>query len=94
MDVTFELEDERMLPAAARAFHAIAATMFLELAKAKGGDGPWRMELMGRLRYEVATLEPPEDADQEMADAWRETGQRAVDHIFEYLLFKDKREDR
>lgn len=94
MDVTLVLDDQRLCPAAAMAFHRIAATMFMELAKAKGGDGPWRMELLERLRYEVATLEPPADADEELAEAWRETGLRAVDHIFEYLLFKRKADDR
>jgi hypothetical protein len=88
LDIELEA-DSAALPAVAMAFHTVAAAMFLELAKVRG-PGPWVDELKTRLRYEVATLEPPDDVDDEVRESWRQAGLAAVDHIFDYVAFKPK----
>lgn len=88
MDLEFEA-DHAALPALALAFHSIAAAMYLELARTRGA-GEWVNKLRDRIRYELATIEPPDGISDDAREVWSEAMQTALDHIFDYVSFEPK----
>ena len=70
MDIEIEISPE-FGPAVIEGFQMVAAAMFLELARERRDRGKqWVAEMQERLRYQAATLEPPDDADDEVRARW------------------------
>lgn len=81
----FECE-ARVAPAAADAFHRIAAVL-IQMLVVERGNGEWLDDLYEQLRAHLETHPMPEDQEGFIeASEWRETAVLALDNIIAHRL--------